>query len=120
MSTGKQHHRWKGGKRVHSKGYIEITAGPYRWWKEHRMVMDLCLKEWNPWAPGVGLREIEAETGIRFHVHHMDFDKRNNPPGNLLLIDNRIHDSHGRYRGENGQFISVATRHEILEDGEEI
>lgn len=84
------------------------------------MVMDLCLKEWNPYCPGVGLREIEAETGIRFHVHHQDFDKRHNRPGNLILIDNRIHNGHGRYRDESGRFMAVATQHEILEGGEDV
>ena len=122
MPTGKQHGRWAGGKRVHSKGYIEITAGPYRFWKEHRMVMDRCLTEWNPWFPGVGLLGIEAEAGMSFHVHHMDFDKTHNQPGNLLLIDRRIHNGHGRNRDEYGRFVSIVTLpgNEILEDGEDV
>ena len=84
------------------------------------MVMDLCLRESNPWAPGVGLLGIEAESGIGFHVHHQNFNKRHNSPGNLILIDNRIHNAHGRVRGEDGRFIAVAARYEIEEGGEEV
>jgi hypothetical protein len=46
-----------------------------------------------------------------FEVHHMDWDKGNNEAGNLLLLDERLHDgcnAGGRVRDERGRWISRA------------
>lgn len=103
--------RWKGGKRIHQKGYIEITYGKYRWWKEHRMFVDLCCKEHNPWIGNSGLKELEAKLNIIFEVHHIDHMKQNNTNWNLIMIDKRLHSAfNGRWleRDQKGKFIPGA------------
>lgn len=72
--------------------------------------------------------EIEAAAGIEFHVDHQDCDKANNLPGNLILMDVRIHngfamslrDPFGRFtqrpRKRDPDWVEVP----IVEDGEEV
>jgi hypothetical protein len=85
-SAGSNNGNWKGGRRIHTKGYVEIhkpghpRAQPNGYVLEHLIVMEKKLGR--PLADG----EI---------VHHKDQDKQNNRPNNLALTDypehNRTH-----------------------------
>lgn len=77
------------GKVVTAKGYVRITCGPYRNWYEHRAVAHSCLKEWCPPCLSIHLNEHGMLEG--FHVHHMDERKTHNCHGNLLLLQDVIH-----------------------------
>jgi len=54
---------------------------------------------------------IEDLTGKPFppgmHVHHMDFDKRNNCPCNLVLMDDALNVSPARRCPYTGHFMSI-------------
>ena len=85
------------------------------------MVVDLLCREWNCYLGGGGLREIEDLTGIQFHIHHIDFKKTNNSPGNLIMIDARLHNGHmNGFGNRSGYSNSVVGRHPVQEGGEEI
>ena len=89
--SGPDNPRWKGGKQITAKGYVRITAGEDRFKFEHRVISEKILG--GPLPEGM-------------EVHHMDGRKDHNcvgnwetgHPGNLLLIDARLH--RWRWRGE--------------------
>lgn len=68
------------------KGYKRLNHKPYRGMYEHRVVMAKLCSEFCVYPlEGDGLP-------AGFHVHHVDYDGMHNCPGNLLLLDRRIHD----------------------------
>lgn len=84
------------GYRITSNGYVEITRGVYKGNLLHRIVAEICL--------GRPLQDFEA-------VHHIDGDKTNNAPWNLLVMDKKEHvsmhrkkDYKNRKRDEYGRF----------------
>jgi len=67
---GLDHHRWQGGRGLHSSGYVVIKhQGKYVF--EHRLVMSQHI--------GRPLKREEQ-------VHHIDGNKKNNSLDNLLLL----------------------------------
>ena len=84
--NGANNPRWKGGRRVHERGYIWIyqPEHPYAncvgYVYEHRLVIEEKL--------GRLLRPEEV-------VHHIDGDKTNNVPENLDLFKNNA--AHASY-----------------------
>lgn len=74
---------------VTPKGYIQIRGGEYRGEYEHRVVMSKMVKEWCYYP----LSESRLGIPEGFHVHHVDGDKGHNCSGNLLLIQDVIHDA---------------------------
>ena len=66
------------GTTITRGGYVRITAGLYRGWYEHQLVMEKKL--------GRPLRRGEV-------VHHNDGNGRNNAPGNLTLTTVGAHPS---------------------------
>jgi len=79
---GETHPKWRGGLYETKDGYVVVSAGKHRGKYLHRLVSDGNLKKY--W--GRGLRKNEE-------VHHMDFNRSHNCPGNLLIIDERLHDA---------------------------
>jgi len=79
--VGKNHGSWKGG-RVIKMGYWAIwkpdhlRANNVGYVKEHILVMEKHLG-----------REIKKEE----HIHHEDFDRKNNDVDNLWLCNNKVH-----------------------------
>lgn len=65
---GARHPRWKGGTRVNSDGYLQITAGPLRGVYVHRLVLEAKLG-----------RKLTPEE----ETHHKDGDPLNCSPENL-------------------------------------
>ena len=74
--------RWKGGNTVDGRGYIKIflpdhpLASKYGYVPEHRLVM----------ADKYGIEAIKDMI-----VHHIDGNKTNNHPDNLMIMDNLEH-----------------------------
>lgn len=68
---GKNHPRWKGGKTIHSAGYILLNIG-YKKFFEHRKIMEKFLG-----------RRLERKE----HVHHRNGDKTDNRIENLMLFE---------------------------------
>jgi hypothetical protein len=64
--------RWKGGRSIHSSGYIVIRVGYANYRFEHRLVMEQHL--------GRKLKRRE-------NVHHINGDKKDNRLENLELLD---------------------------------
>jgi hypothetical protein len=95
MTSGPAHHRWKGGKRINQYGYVQFTAGEFRFKLEHRVVVETLS---GPLALNRKLRDDEE-------VHHIDFRRSHNCPINLLLLDKVIHDAisgkHGFWMAQN-------------------
>lgn len=76
--TGKDNPNWKGGKSRHSKGYIQISAGPNRNQLEHRVVAKEAWGPRVPWNPDL-------------EVHHMDGKRDHNCRCNLLILPSALH-----------------------------
>lgn len=97
--SGPSNPMWKGGKHVTSKGYVRLTAGPFRNLYEHRVRMMEMLRD--PISFMLSADSIKGR-----HVHHMDFNRANNREGNLLLIDRALHNgAHGqREQDHNGHW----------------
>ena len=66
-----EHPNWKGGRYIHTSGYVmlRVSCGSYR--REHRVVMEATL--------GRPLTHLEV-------VHHLNGDKQDNRPVNLELM----------------------------------
>jgi len=82
-SSGKAHHQWKGGRRIGTNGYIVIwlpighhLRGKNGTGYEHRLVAE---KKY-----GRRLRRNES-------VHHVDGNKQNNDPSNIVLCKSEAH-----------------------------
>jgi len=71
------------GTHVTCHGYLRIHRMPNRGQYEHRQVMIELLRIRNPW----GFDRIPAG----WTVHHIDHDKRNNDPQNLVLCGPGLH-----------------------------
>lgn len=87
----------KRGTHQHEKGYIRVSAGPFRGKYLHRLVWE--------WVNG---KPIPSG----YDVHHKDGDPSNFHPGNLALVKHRAHWREtmkaGRLRrGESGRFEEV-------------
>lgn len=94
--TGEDNPNWKGGKKISSQGYVmALIDGKYEY--EHRVIVEELL--------GRKLEEWE-------HVHHIDENKQNNDPSNLIvksksehLRDHAIQWIKERQRDEKGRLI---------------
>lgn len=91
QQSGKGSPTWKGGKRKKKNGYIEIynpchpNANSRNCVYEHQLVAEKKL----------GRYLMKGET-----VHHIDFDKSNNNPDNLIVLTKSDHIKlHGLMRG---------------------
>lgn len=88
-ATGSNNSQWKGGRRIASHGYIEIYmpehphASSRGTVYEHRLVMERMIG-----------RYLTSEES----VHHVDEDKSNNAPDNLMLFENEA--AHQRHHQE--------------------
>ena len=58
-------------------GYIQITSGPYKGKLLHRLIYE----------------EIYGSIPKGYAIHHIDGDKTNNNPGNLMLLSKSNHHS---------------------------
>ena len=108
--AGDQNPNWKGGRRVDSRGYIEINVGEdhpmaskgSRYVGEHRLVM----------AEKLGRMLTSDEI-----VHHIDENKQNNDPANLEIEDRSTHmtrhyankprPSAGKQPRKNGRWVGI-------------
>jgi predicted XRE-type DNA-binding protein len=108
--AGDQNPNWKGGRRVDSRGYIEINVGEdhpmasknRRYVGEHRLVM----------AEKLGRMLTSDEL-----VHHIDENKQNNDPANLEIEDRSTHmtrhyankprPSAGKQPRKNGRWVGI-------------
>lgn len=68
---------WKGGRNQMASGYIRVWVNGVGYRYEHRLVMEKVLRR--------RLRPDEA-------VHHLDGDRANNAPANLVLLSKDAHD----------------------------
>lgn len=90
---GVNHPGWKGGRYISPDGYVMVrTKARAKGWsgyrKEHLVVMEKKLR-----------RKIKKGES----VHHIDGDKQNNDPGNLVLCK-----SHADHRGLHSSLDSIA------------
>ena len=58
-------------------GYIQITSGPYKGKLLHRLIYE----------------EVYGSIPKGYAIHHIDGDKTNNNPGNLMLLSKSNHHS---------------------------
>jgi hypothetical protein len=76
MRTGVESANWKGGRRISKHGYVMICIGGGAYRFEHCLVAERAL--------GRSLRPDEV-------VHHIDGDKQNNAPSNLIIMSKAYH-----------------------------
>jgi HNH endonuclease len=83
--TGPRHHRWKGGRRIATSGYVSVRVGKAHhlsdstgYAYEHRVVAE---------------QKIGRRLKPREEVHHIDGNKTNNSPDNLEVFTIRVHRS---------------------------
>ena len=96
-----KHSCWKGGRRIEISGYISIRIDKtYKY--EHRYIMEKVLNR--------PLKRNEI-------VHHIDGDRQNNHPSNLLLLENKFHDSmETTKRHRKGTIFAIKKRPDITFD----
>ena len=58
-----------------TEGYIQITSGPYKGKLLHRLIYE----------------EVYGSIPKGYAIHHIDGDKTNNNPGNLMLLSKSNH-----------------------------
>ncbi len=94
--TGEEHHSWKGGRYINDQGYVmvHLPNNPHSysngWALEHRVIASKKL--------GRKLKTSEQ-------VHHIDGNKQNNSPNNLIILTcpqhTRLHSQNQNNRKEN-------------------
>lgn len=85
--------RW----RLNDKGYIVISIGNDTYELEHRIVVQNCI-----------LRAVSDKESI----HHINGDRTNNKPCNLVLLDKRLHDAFHTYcRDNNLNYVDCSVYH---------
>jgi hypothetical protein len=92
---GNKHPNWKGGRYFHSDGYVYnlLPDGKENYIMEHRIIMEHMI----------GRKLLKGEV-----VHHIDENKSNNNPLNLILFFNNI--AHRKYHNilhKKNEFITM-------------
>lgn len=86
-------------RKVNSRGYVQVHDELGRWVSEHRVVVERTL--------GRCLRRGE-------YVHHIDEDRTNNEPDNLVVVNaaqhRRIHNHYERIRREAREEVIATIR----------
>jgi hypothetical protein len=81
--SGSDSHNWKGGRTNSSHGYVVVTDESGEKIYEHILVAQRIL--------GRVLRFFGVGDGNNEVVHHIDGDKKNNAPKNLLICTHAYH-----------------------------
>jgi endogenous inhibitor of DNA gyrase (YacG/DUF329 family) len=100
--SGSGNPAWVGGFTEHADGYIYIRLSKHPFASngyvfEHRLVIEKAMREQAPHHPF--LVDVGGEKYLRqgVHVHHVDEDRKNNSPANLMAVTpeahRRIHES---------------------------
>jgi Helix-turn-helix domain of resolvase/HNH endonuclease len=71
------------------------------------MALTEAHRAWLATHPGRSVGWLEAALFLGFTVHHMDGDKSNNDPGNLVMIE---YDDHMRLHGLNSRLRTLPAR----------
>jgi hypothetical protein len=97
--TGENNSAWKGGVVNGPSGYIYeicrdhpfVSSSPGSYVLQHRLIAERFLRHHN--ANSRFLVEIDGEKYLApdFEVHHIDRDRKNNDPANLVVCTKQAH-----------------------------
>lgn len=79
---GKEHPSWKGGRRISSRGYVEVLMRNHPRARKNGYVFEHIL---------VAEQKIGRPLLPDEEVHHIDKNKQNNSPDNLLVVRKTDH-----------------------------
>lgn len=96
---GERNPQWKGGRTVHSGGYVYRQAPDHPFASngyvfEHRLVMERWLRENAPESPFLVRLGDNLFLSPEFLVHHEDQDRQNNAIDNLVCMTRPEHTKH--------------------------
>lgn len=91
-----KHPSWKGGKRITTQGYVEILKPEHHRARGNGYVFEHIL---------VMEQKLNREIMVNEEVHHLDGDKENNHPDNLVVLNKSDHAKEtARVRKERNMF----------------
>ena len=94
---GEENSNWKGGRTIHSDGYVYLKgkehpfAGPHGYVFEHRLVMEQYLRENHPDHPALIRLGEKLYLSPDYEVHHKDGVRTNNRIENLEVLTKSEH-----------------------------
>lgn len=112
---GELNSSWKGGRKISGYGYISIYSPDHpfcdnqQYVSEHRLVAEKYLLTDENSVTIDGKKYLKPE----YDVHHIDFDRRNNKPENLMVLTRKEHKSlHAKLNKrkrdiETGRWVSM-------------
>lgn len=102
---GSESHSWKGGRRVTTNGYIEIHMPKHHRARGNGYVFEHIV---------VAEEKIGRTLDAGECVHHVDDDKTNNSPENIIVIERASHSAqHARLRSKKTKLICCVCNSEF-------
>lgn len=93
--SGKNHYKWKGGRKLHSEGYVYVMqkdhpcADRFGYVLEHRILVERHLLKTNPFSEHITIIDGIPTLKRSVVIHHKNGVKHDNRIRNLLILSSQ-------------------------------